>query len=585
MRNYGKATLVQRTWLIEAEPQVIIRLKRLFAKIDKTEHGLLSLSDTPENCRELLWFIDRFPLVVKPRAYLEKRSAGFIERADRLMSVIEGKYEARPFEMALPPREYQRIAAETTLQAGALLLADDVGLGKTAAAIAVITEPVARPALVVTLTHLTLQWAAELKKFAPGLTVHILKKGQPYDLTAGRRRCAATGELPGVNAFPDVIVTNYHKLTGWADVLAGKVRGVFFDECQELRRPESAKYRAAQHLADAAEVRMGLSATPIYNYGSEIYSVFKVLSPLALGTYEEFVREWCSHSYGKDRHAIRDPKAFGVYAREQALMLRRTRREVGRELPPVLAITHQVDADEQPLAEVETAMAELARIILTQGGQRRGEKLQASEELSWRLRQATGIAKAPHVADFTRMLVEQGEQVVLFGWHREVYSLWQERLKDLQPELYTGSESPQQKQAAAERFKSGRSRVLIMSLRAGQGVDGLQGAARTVVFGELDWSPGVHEQCIGRLHRDGQDESVAAYYLVTDTGSDPVVADVLGLKAQQIQGLRDPNAPLLEKLQGGEQNIRRLAEAYLKQRGLAVPVQTSTPAAPEEKVA
>lgn len=38
------------------------------------------------------------------------------------------------------------------------------------------------PALVVTLTHLPLQWESEIHKFT-NLDVHILRKGQPYDIT------------------------------------------------------------------------------------------------------------------------------------------------------------------------------------------------------------------------------------------------------------------------------------------------------------------------------------------------------------------------------------------------------------------
>jgi SNF2 family DNA or RNA helicase len=210
---------------------------------------------------------------------------------------------------------------------------------------------------------------------------------------------------------------------------------------------------------------------------------------------------------------------------------------------------------------------ELARIILTQGGLERTAKLRAAEELSWRLRQATGIAKASFVAEFVRLLVESGEQVVLYGWHRAVYDVWAERLKDLNPVLYTGEESPTQKEASKEAFVSGKSKVLIISLRAGAGLDGLQHCCRTVVFGELDWSPGVHEQCVGRVARDGQKDPVFAYYLVADHGSDPVVADVLQLKKNQIDGLRDPTAALLEDSNGAEGHIKRLAEAFLQRTG------------------
>lgn len=576
MRTFGRVRRSNRIWGIECEPHVMIRLKRFFQKIDTRQHDLVILSDTTENCRELKWFIDRYPLEMSPddRAYLDRRSQEYIDHSERLSDIIEGKFQAREFKMALPPRSYQALAAEATLQGGALLLADDLGLGKTASAICLFTEKMALPALVVTLTSLPEQWKREIQKFIPETRVHIVKKGTPYPLTVEKR-----GRREVDVPFPDVIVTNYHKLAGWADVLAGKVRTVVFDEIQELRHGGTAKYAGAKHIANGADFKMGLSATPIFNYGSEIYNVLTVLKPLALGTYDEFVREWCNAASmgGNEQHSIKDPKAFGLYMREAGLMLRRTRKDVGRELPALTRVPHHVDADMEALERVGGKAIELAQIILQQGGQKRGEKLRAAEELSWMLRQATGIAKAPYVAEFVRLLVGNGEKVVLYGWHREVYSIWHERLKEFNPVMYTGSESVKQKLEAVERFTKGDSQVLMMSLRAGAGLDGLQGHARTVVFGELDWSPGVHEQCIGRVHRDGQDEPCVAYFLVSDSGSDPVVADVLGLKRQQIEGMRDPAGALIEQLDVGENNIKKLAEAYLKQRGMAAPAPKVVP--------
>lgn len=568
MRLYGTITRVRGEWRIEAEPHVIIRLKRVFQKVNKAEHAAIHLTDTLENCRELVWFLSRYPMSVSEEKYLYKRSRAYTRQSERLGSIISGQYEPRRFEMALPPRDYQKVAAEVTLQGGSLLLCDELGLGKTASAIAVLTEPSVRPALVVTMTHLPRQWASEIQKFTPGMRVQILKSGQPYSLTRERGR-----ERP----FPDIVITNYHKLSGWAPVLAGAMKAVIFDECQELRRTGSMKYSAAEHIAQRASIRMGLTATPIYNLGSEIFNVIRVLNPLVLGTQEEFHREWCNGFMDQHgRAAIHDPRAFGLYAREQAIMLRRTRKEVGRELPPLISIPQYIDADAEPLDEVESAATELARIILTQGGQERGEKLRASEELSWRLRQATGIAKAPHVASFCRMLLEQEHRIVLFGWHREVYSIWMERLADFRPVLYTGSESPAQKAASVERFLHGDARILIMSLRAGQGLDGLQGAAHVAVHGELDWSPGVHEQCNGRLYRDGLLEPMLSYYLITDSGSDPAIVDVLGIKRAQIDGIREPHGELIERLNRGEGHIQRLAEDYLRQKGLPIPAPDVT---------
>jgi SNF2 family DNA or RNA helicase len=586
IRTVGTLRLDQRerAWVVDCEPHVKIRLKRVFAKLAKSSHGTLRLSDTAENAADLRWFMERYPLDVAPAdlEHLDRRVADHVDRAAQIANVLADGYVPPAFPLALPAREYQRIAADLVLRSGGTLIADDVGIGKTVTGICTLTDPRTLPALVVTLTHLPRQWQAEINRFAPHLRVHILKSGKPYDIAAamrGRRRADRTAMLPGLNAFPDVLISNYHKLSGWADTLGGQVRSVIFDEVQELRRCDSAKYSAAGHIARGASFRTGLSATPIYNYGGEMFAVLDAIRPGALGTREEFIREWCGEGGQPDRASVKDPKAFGTYLRSEGLMLRRTRADVGRELPELTKVTHHIDADPEELERVQGSAAELARIILTQGGLERGAQFRAAEELSYLLRQATGIAKATFVAEFVRLLVESGEQVVLYGWHRAVYDVWAERLADLKPAFFTGEESPTQKADAATRFIRGDAKVLVMSLRAGAGLDGLQGHCRTMVFGELDWSPGVHEQAIGRVHRDGQPDKVVAYFLVADSGSDPVVADVLGLKRQQIEGLRDPHADLIERLDTGGGHITRLAAAYLRERGIAAPSVVDAPAA------
>lgn len=573
MRTYGTVTLQRekKKWLIKCEPHVAIRLKRVFAKIDGGQHGTFLLSDTLENCRDLMWFMDRYPLEIKEGlARLHRSADDHRERVSIVERMLAQQIGVPKFELAIPPREYQKVAAGVLLVQGGLLLADDVGLGKTVSAITTFADVRTLPTLVVTLTHLPPQWKAEINRFAPALKVHIIKQAQPYDVTARRSRKAGGLQMAFPADFPDVLIINYHKLSGWAEHVAGLVRSVVYDECQELRRADSFKYKAALHVSGSVAFRMGLSATPIYNYGSEIYNVVNCLRPDALGTREEFLNEWCDGYFDPERAAIKDPLAFGNYARESGIMLRRTRADVGRELPELTKVPHFIEADLDEIERVSGSAAELARVILAQNESYRGQKMQASEELSNLLRQATGVAKAPYVAEFVKLLISSGERVVLYGWHREVYSIWLEKLKELNPVMYTGTESVHQKTEAKERFLKGESQVLIMSLRSGAGVDGLQGVCRTVVFGELDWSPGVHEQCIGRIHRDGQGDKVVAYYLIAESGSDPVVADTLGVKKQQIDGIRnEKEQELVSKLQSDGGHIKKLAEEYLRQAGAA----------------
>lgn len=566
MKTYGTITYDDGWFYIHAQPHVRIRIKRIFSRLENAGQ-LVRLQALPEIAFELDWLTKRYPMQVEEstRKRLEQLGQQWVERQTAIERIIEAPDYTPPlFMLSLPPRAYQAQAADMVLKSGHLLLADDVGLGKTASGICVLTEREALPALVVTMTHLPKQWRSELAKFAPTLRTHIVKKGSPYDLHIGWR-----GRR---EPFPDVIISNYAKLAGWAEVLSGTVRTVIFDEVQELRHAGTDRYDAATQIAHAARWRMGLSATPVYNYAGEIFNIMEVLAPGSLGFKHEFTREWCTViaavGDGEDRLSAKEPSALGTYLREQGLLLRRTRAEVGRELPELTVIPHHIDADLDKISELTASVAELARTILAQQGITNEQRMRAGAELDWKLRMATGVAKAPYVAEFVRMLVETGEPVVLYGWHHEVYSIWADKLKDLHPVFYTGKESPTQKEAAKRAFVRGDSKVFVMSLRAGAGLDGLQEVCAVGVFGELDWSPMVHTQCIGRYHRDGQKKPAVAYYLLAEDGSDPVVADILGIKRAQSEGILNPTGNLFEPIKNdGGSHIARLARDFLERHG------------------
>jgi SNF2 family DNA or RNA helicase len=547
--TYGTVELDGKFWVVRCEPHVRVRLKRVFGRVHTREYNHLKLADSPETCRELLWFVARYPMEIPELDYLQEQSARHEREEQMIFQVVHGHVAPANFDLALPLRDYQRIATDLALKTGGLLVADDVGLGKTAVAIGMFTDQRTLPALVVTLTHLPLQWQREINRFAPTLKTHIIKKGTPYEM--------------GNGAFPDVLITNYHKLRGWADILANQVRSVVWDEVQELRRGrDSLKGAAAHHIAQHVGFRVGLSATPVYNHGAEMFNIMECVRPGALGPRDEFDNEWTSW-HGE---RVTDPKAFGTYLRDAGLMLRRTREDVQRELQPLTKVPHWIAADFEALDKIASSADELALTIVNQEQLKQTDRFATEREFNALLRQATGIAKAPYVAEFVRMLCDRGEQVVLYGWHREFYSLVMDRLKDCRPAMYTGTETPKQKDAAVQRFMDRDAQVLLISLRSGAGLDGLQHHCRTVVFGELDWSPGAMEQCVGRVHRDGQLDEVTAYYLLAEVGADPFMSKVLGIKRAQIEGIKDPAGGALPVYDMAGDSIRQLARDYLEQR-------------------
>lgn len=547
VRTYGSLDVGVGMWIIrDLEPHVAMRLKQVFPRIAKAQTGIFSLSDDLVTCADLDWFIQRYPLAMSTetasrlrlgRVAFEQRQAEMerIRLPDYVPNPLQGWREGKAL------RHYQAQAVDLIAARRAVLVGDEVGLGKTIVTAGACLLPDALPAVVVVQTHLQKQWAEKLETFTT-LRAHSVKVTKPYDLPPA-----------------DVYLFRYSQLRGWVDTFAHLGHGlVAYDEIQELRTGRgSDKGMAAHALSQHARMRIGLSATPIYNYGSEIYNVMQFIDDRVLGTSTEFTIEWCGYG-GK----INDPQALGTYMREQNVFLRRTKADVGMEMDPVNRIVEYIDYDAKAVKSVEDLAHALALKATSGAYMERG---QAARELDMMMRQVTGVSKAKQVAQFVRILVESGEPVLLAGWHRAVYDIWLKELRDLNPVMYTGSESTTQKEAAKQAFISGASKLMIISLRSGAGLDGLQHCCSTVVFGELDWSPGIHHQLIGRLDRDGQKQPVTAFFLVVDEGSDPPVMDVLGLKASQQHSILDPSIGV-QQVHTDKTRLRSLVERYLTKR-------------------
>lgn len=577
MKSYGIIHFVEADnerdraamWVVEARPHIVLLLKRIFPRalpgaewrgqrfvesIDVAKNGVVVLQDTAEVCEDLRWVLERYPMEVPAKHRLFRAAATFRRHLNEMSELISTPPSALSFDLAVPARTYQAQGAELWLRQGYLLLADHMGLGKTCTAIAGLSRGTARPALVVTLTHLPDQWLREFARFAPLLKVEILKN---------------TSAVPDPDA--DVSIISYSKLALSEEAIRKRgFKSVVFDEVQELRRRESARYSAAYRIARSCKFVLGMSGTPIYNYGGEIFNVVEVLNPGFLGSESEFTEQWCKDdAKNQGKKVVKNVIELGTYLRENFMMLRRTRRDVGRELPPTIDIVHEVDADATTFTRDMQGTAEmLAQRIFKGEFVQRG---QAAREFDMLLRQQTGIAKAPAVADFVRMLVADGECVVLYGYHHAVYEIWRDRLADLKPVFVTGNESTKQKAAALEAFTKGETSLLVISLRAGAGIDGLQYVSRTVVFGEYDWAPAIMDQCKTRVDRDGQDSQVTTYHLVTQFGSDPVMTGVLGIKRGQFEGIIDlgerPDTTMVE-VDGTR--VRKLAADFLSRRGVRV---------------
>lgn len=561
--TYGRLFLSpDRTkWtLSDLAPHVTIRMKQLFPRICKTQVKDFEFKNDLAHCNDLLWFSSRYPLSITAAdlKVLKKGRKGYEDRVAKLEQIFTPEYVPPPVKGLKPAcdlRHFQMQAAVLAHEVRALLLGDDVGLGKTVSTILWLLMPGTLPGLVVVESHLQQQWKEKIEEFSE-LSAHIITTGKPYELPPS-----------------DTYIISYGKLAGWVDLISKRFfKSACWDEIQGLRRgTDSVKGKASKVLADHVDYRLGLSATPVHNYGIEIFNIFEILSPGVLGNRIEFKREWCidarqaesedgaGQQIAQDGKMVADPVALGSYLREQRALLRRTKEDVGQQLPPVNTMVEHIGHDEKALKSIEEVARQLALRYDTGGYEEKGKAALALDLL---VRQATGLSKARYIAQYVKMFLDNNVPVLLGGWHRAVYDIWLAELAAYKPAMYTGTESPTQKKEQKRRFMEGETNLLIMSVRSGSGLDGLQHRCSVALHGELDWSPKTHKQFTGRLDREGQTNPVLSVFLPSRDGSDPPIIELLGVKTAQADGIMDPGR-FFHATESDVSRVRLLVERYL----------------------
>lgn len=532
-RSYGtlRYEAESKSWVIEGEPAVIEMAKRLFPGCSGRGAGIARFNANKRTNGDLNWLMLRYPLQIRNPDMWDRTLHETVEHVVNRERIYRQPQRIQPLHLKADLRPFQEEGLAFLLHNRRTLLADDMGLGKTVQTLAFLSTSEAYPALIVVQPHLITNFKNEIKRFValePAVgtnlalfeeettenAIEVLKGKKPY-------------ELPRKSIY----IIHYGLLASWREQLAElELQTILFDEIQELRHAGTLKYSAASHLSSQAPNVIGLSGTPIHNRGGEIWNVMNIIDFHCLGDWESFTREWCN-GYGSD--VLRHPELLGDYLRREGLMLRRRKEEVLSDLPPKRRVVQTIDADKATYHElIQTAIEKALKIDETEDILERGRM---TRDIVNSTRQATGIAKAPYVAQFVRLLLEAGEKVLLFAFHHAVFDIYMNQLKEFRPGRITGKETKKAKDEAVLRFMSGETDVLLISLRASAGLN-LQ-RAKVVVFGELDWAAAIHSQAEDRAHRMEQEDSVLVYYLVSETGSDEDIQEALGLKVSQFVGL------------------------------------------------
>lgn len=394
------------------------------------------------------------------------------------------------------------------------ILADDMGLGKTMQTLTHILSEIdsgrsdGLPSLVIAPTSVVRNWAREAEKFAPDLDVLVLQG-------AGRKKL-----FPRI-ARADLVLSSYALLHRDLDVFkAHSFHIVALDEAQYIKNPEAQVTRAVQEIS--ANHRLCLSGTPVENNLGELWSLIHFLMPGFLGTSDTFRATYQTPIEKQGSEVKREALAKRI----GPLVLRRTKHDVAKELPPKTEIVHAIemsDAQKDLYETVRSTMDKQVRDALALRGQ---ESQIVFLDALLKLRQicchpdllkdrpiAAESAKFDYLVELLMTFRSEGHRVLLFSQFTSMLALIENYLAREEISYLKLTGATKDRQDLVERFQGGEGDVFLISLKAGGTGLTLTGAD-TVIHYDPWWNPAAENQATDRAYRIGQDKAVFVHKLI-----------------------------------------------------------------------
>lgn len=409
-------------------------------------------------------------------------------------------------------------------------LALDMGLGKTPTLLAHLALTTG------TGTHLAIlppavlgNWAAEARKFTPGLKV-VIHHGPGR---AGKR------ELKGVVEKADVILTTYGTAVRDIEALTETQWGkVVLDEAQTIKNPASETAQQLRRLE--AHSRVVLTGTPIENGLGDLWALLDFTNPGLLGDRATFVAQ-LSRTAGAGRSTAEE----ALRTLNGVLVYRRTKAEpsIAAELPDRIDTLDHCSMTPEQIGLYQAVLDDLVVETAAEDGapKKKGAVLAAITALKQICNHPAAYnddgrpldgrsGKLARLNEIVDNVFEADERVLIFTH----FASWGEKLatylsarKGVEINCYHGGLARGARDRMIEEFQKGKGPgALVLSLKAGGTGLNLTAASHVVLYDRW-WNPAVEDQARDRAWRIGQTKTVVAHRLVCPGTVDERVEEVV----------------------------------------------------------
>jgi len=423
---------------------------------------------------------------------------------------------------------------------GQALLSDEVGLGKTIEAGIIMKELIERglvkKVLVLTPASLVTQWQEELfTKFGESFTVAESQEDWKEDKIIASLSRAQRPEVAKL-----IYQYNYDLL--------------IIDEAHKLKSRFTQRFKFVNRIKK--KYVLMLTATPVHNDLTELYSLVTILKPGLLGTIRAFKKQYVS------KQDSRKPKNEAKLKKLLSeVMIRNRRSNVGIDFPPRRAAIYHLNLspEEQRLYQevtdyireefksetknqyhllsLTTLQKELCsssravRATLAKMADREHYPRVTRERLRFFMELADKIQSPRKMEALLEIIHQFKGKFVIFTEFLQTLTYLQKTLekRGISTRVFHGGMNLSQRLEAIRDLEES-AQVLISTQAGGEGLN-LQFCHQMINY-DLPWNPMMVEQRIGRLHRLGQNKEVFIFNLST---YQTIEARVLELLAKKIR--------------------------------------------------
>ena len=412
------------------------------------------------------------------------------------------------------------------------ILADDMGLGKSATILALLLHrPASAPTLLVCPMSLVGNWQREVAKFAPRLRVHVHH---------GAERARGKAFANAV-ANADLVITTYALAARDATALASiDWHRIVVDEAQAIKNAATRQAVAVRSLP--ARHRIAVTGTPVENRLADLWSIMEFTNPGLLGSASAFRARFAEpiERRADDAAAERLRRLTGPFVLRRV----KTDKSIIADLPEKveMEVVCNLTAEQASLyqAIVDDMMA---RIEASDGIERRGLVLATMTKLkqvcnhpAHLLRDGSRLpgrsGKLARLEGILDEVLAAGEKALLFTQFAEFGGMLRAFLSarfGREVLFLHGGVPKAERDAMVARFQSADPAsppLFVLSLKAG-GTGLTLTAANHVIHVDRWWNPAVEDQATDRAFRIGQTRNVQVHKFVCAGTVEQKIADMI----------------------------------------------------------